>query len=280
MGAVKQNQLPFSVVMAVYEKDKPEWLRQSVESIINQTVQSDDIVIVCDGPVGAELKAVLREYEGQHDAVRVVRLSVNVGAGEARNKGVGATRHELVAIMDADDISMPNRFELQLAQFATNQELALVGGQLAEFEGDPENITGYRKVPADYAGIKKFARYRSPINHMTIMFKKEMFLSLGGYPKMTRAEDYYMVSSMLAKGYLVENIENTLVKYRKDHDNLKRRKSWHNVRENITSRYKIYKLGTASFGSFAVSSMAQVFLFLAPVGLLDAFFRFVLRSER
>lgn len=175
MGAVKQNQLPFSVVMAVYEKDKPEWLRQSVESIINQTVQSDDIVIVCDGPVGAELKAVLREYEGRHDAVRVVRLSVNVGAGEARNKGVGATRHELVAIMDADDISLPHRFDLQLKQFKKNPELTLVGGQISEFEGESDNILSYRKVPIEYEEIKRFARYRSPINHVTVMFKKSAF---------------------------------------------------------------------------------------------------------
>lgn len=276
---VKKAPPKYSVVMAVYKNDKPEWLKQAVESILNQTVRSDDIVIVRDGVVPRELEEVLESYDKKHREITVVRLEENVGAGQARNKGVGRVKNELVAIMDADDISLPNRFELQLAEFNGNIELALVGGQLSEFEGDPDNIVGYRKVPTDYGAIKRFARYRSPINHVTVMFKKSAFSAVGGYPKLTRAEDYYMVSSLLAKNYAISNLQSVIVNCRIGSDNINRRKTWQNVRENITSRWKIHKLGTLSLMDFCISSGAQLFLFIMPVGLLGAFFNTVLRSK-
>ena len=274
------GKMKYSVVMSVYEKDRPEWFEQAMESVLSQTTKSDDIIIVRDGIVTEKLEGLLRNYDKNIKEVTIIRLGRNVGAGQARNEGVKRAKHELVAIMDADDISLPNRFELQLAEFNGNPELTLVGGQISEFEGKPDNIVGYRKVPTEYGAIKKFARYRSPINHVTIMFKKSAFLAVGGYPKMTRAEDYYMVSSLLAKNYAISNLQSVIVNCRIGSENIHRRKTWRNVRENIVSRWKIHKLGTISFVNFSISSAAQIMLFIMPVSLLNLFFSRVLRSRR
>lgn len=271
--------MKFSVVMAVYRDDDPEWFGQAIESILSQTVKSNDVVLVRDGVVSVELENTLKSYAETCKEVTVVRLKENIGAGQARNVGVKRAKNELIAIMDADDISSPNRFELQLAEFNHNSELALVGGQISEFENTPDNIVGYRKVPIDYQSIKKFARYRSPINHVTIMFKKSAFLTVGGYPKMTRAEDYYMASSLITNGYVISNMQPTLVNCRVSSENIRRRKTWNNVRENIISRWKIHKLGTSSLLNFCISSLAQVGLLVMPVNLLRHFFSFVLRNR-
>lgn len=269
----------FSVVMAVYRNDNPVWIRHALESILNQTYRSNDIVIVRDGTVSKNIENILKEYEETYDEVKIVRLSTNVGAGQARNEGVKCAKNELVAIMDADDLSLPNRFELQLAEFKRSPDLALVGGQISEFKDEPDSIVGYRKVPTNYDAIKKFAHYRSPINHVTVMFKKSVFLSIGGYPKMSRAEDYYMVSSLLFNKYMMNNLDSTLVNCRTNSDNIRRRKTFRNVHENIISRWKIYRLGAISFIHFFLSSTAQVGLFIMPVRLINLFFGIFLRSK-
>lgn len=280
MSASQSKTRKYSVVMAVYKNDKPEWFIQAFDSItVNQTIKSDDIVIVRDGLVPEDLDKVLDKLEKKHKELTIVRLDENIGAGLARNEGVKRTKNELVAIMDADDLSLSNRFELQLAEFGRNDKLALVGGQISEFEETADNIIGYRKVPTDFTAIKKFSQYRSPINHVTIMFKKSSFFEAGGYPNMTRAEDYYMVSSLLATNYTINNLEETIVNCRVGSENFLRRKTWQNVRENIISRWKIHKLGTVSFVSFFVSSIAQIILFVMPAGLVGLFFNSILRSK-
>lgn len=280
MAILAQEMLPrCSVVMAVYKNDNPTWLKEAVESILAQTVKSNDFVIVRDGPVSMELENTLLEYERLYQEITIVRLDRNIGAGMARNEGVRHAKNDLIAIMDADDLSLTNRLELQVAEFIHNPNLALVGGQMSEFEGNSNNIVSYRKVPIGDSAIRKFARYRSPINHVTIMLKKSVFLKVGGYPKMTRAEDYYMVSSLLVNNYKILNIQAVLVNCRIGSENIQRRKTWRNVRENIISRWKIYKLGAISFTNFFVSSGAQVIIFITPVKLLNALFSKMLRSN-
>lgn len=279
MLSKNNNLMKYSVVMAIYKNDRPEWLLQAINSLLSQTIKSNDIIFVRDGHISKKLEKILISFEELHKEITVIRLDRNVGAGLARNEGVSRAKNELVAIMDADDISLSSRFELQLAEFNSNAETILVGGQISEFEKTPDNVVGYRKVPTEFNAIKKFARYRSPINHVTIMFKKSIFLSIGGYPKMSRAEDYYMISALLANGYIITNLNSTIVNCRINSDNIRRRKSWLNVRENIISRWKIYRLGAISFLNFLISSMAQLILFVMPVTLLRIFFIGVMRTR-
>ena len=121
----------FSVSMCVYEKDNPVWFQNAVESVLNQSVKPSEIVLVVDGAVPSELGAVISKYE-HNDIFNVIRFAKNQGHGNARRAGLDACKNELVALMDADDISVETRFEQQLRMFK-NSNADIIGGDIMEF---------------------------------------------------------------------------------------------------------------------------------------------------
>ena len=113
---MKNDEFPaFSVLMSVYKKEEPAFLDQALESIEDQTVKPNQIVAVVDGPIGSELDAVLKEHQNQNtDIYTIVRSPKNQGLGLALRMGTEYCRCDWIARMDSDDVSVPNRFELQL----------------------------------------------------------------------------------------------------------------------------------------------------------------------
>ena len=203
----------FSVSMCVYIKDNPEWFKTAVESILNQTVKPSEVVLVVDGPVNAQLDAVITHYEN-NPIFRVVRLSENVGHGKARRAGLTHCRYELVALMDADDISASNRFEKQLEMFEADESLAIVGSNITEFVEEPDNVVGARVVETDDAAIKADMKVRCPMNQMTVMFKKSIVDKVGGYLDWYCDEDYYLWLRMYLDGARFANLPDYLVNVR------------------------------------------------------------------
>ena len=229
-----------SVLMCLYKGDQPDYFEQAIDSIFGQTVKPNDVVIVANGALTKPLEQLLEKVAAVHKQVQVVRLSRNVGVGEASNAGLVHCKNELVAKMDADDIAVPERLEKQLVEFGKRDNLVLLGGQIAEFADDnPDKIVSFRRVPTTATGIRKFAKRRSPFNNQTVMFKKSVVLAVGGYPKLNRAEDYYLYSKIIANGYKVDNLADVLVKYRLNPATLARRKSWQNTKEMIGARNEI-----------------------------------------
>lgn len=269
-----KNLEPYSVLMCLYKGDKPEYFSAALDSVLNQTVTPNDVVIVIDGAIPDKLEQVIKSYKKSHKKLNIVRLAKNVGVGAASNEGLKHCKHELVAKMDADDICAPDRFEKQLREFKRRRDLVLLGGQLAEFANDdPKNIVSYRRVPTTKETIKKFAKRRSPFNNVTVMYKKPVILAAGGYPKLNRAEDYYLYSKLMADGQIVDNLSDVLVYCRLDNDFIKRRKSWQHTKEMIGARNEIRKLGVSSWADLVVVSAAQIGLFLVPVGIAKKFYR-------
>ena len=203
----------FSVSMCVYIKDNPEWFKTAVESILNQTVKPSEVVLVVDGPVNAQLDAVITQYEN-NPIFRVVRLSENVGHGKARRAGLTHCRYELVALMDADDISASNRFEKQLEMFEADESLAIVGSNITEFVEEPKNIVGARVVETDDAAIKADMKARCPMNQVTVMFRKSAVDKVGGYMDWFNEEDYYLWLRMYLDGARFANLPDYLVNVR------------------------------------------------------------------
>lgn len=229
--------MEFSVLMSVYYKEKPEYLKLALDSIIKQTLPAAEIVLIKDGPLTAELDNIVEQYAGAYIGLfRIFPLEQNVGLGKALNYGVQQCKYNLIARMDTDDIALPERFELQVKEFIKNKELVLCGGQIAEFENNPEKISGYRQVPLMQTEILKFAKKRNPFNHMTVMFKKQAVLDVGNYQDMPYFEDYWLWVRMLQKGYIVKNIEQVLVKVRAGQAMITRRYG----RKYIESIYKFY----------------------------------------
>lgn len=179
--------------MSVYKKEKAEYLKLALASIINQTVQTNEIVLVQDGKLTNELQAVITDHLQKYPAIfKTYALKQNQGLGKALNFGMQKCSNELIARMDTDDIAEPNRFELQIEEFEKDKELMLCGGQIAEFADNTTEITGYRNVPLKHNEILNFAKKRNPFNHMTVMFKKQAVQSVGGYMDMLYFEDYWL----------------------------------------------------------------------------------------
>ena len=116
----------YSVLMSVYDKEKPEYLKQSIESMLNQTVKPEQFVVVEDGALNKSLSDIIDKYKADfNELFTIVKLQVNGGLGNALNQGLKACRNELVARMDSDDISLPRRCEKELKLFLDNPELSI-----------------------------------------------------------------------------------------------------------------------------------------------------------
>lgn len=202
--------MKFSVLMSVYKKDQPEFLKMAIESVIHQTVRPSEIVIVIDGPVADEMKKILEVYQ-KEDFFQLVFLEENLGLGNALEIGLSHCSYDLVARMDADDISVENRFEKQLREFEKDEHLSIVGGQIEEFIDTVKNVVGIRRVPVQHEEIKEYMKARCPFNHMTVMFRKEEVQKVGGYMEWHFNEDYYLWLRMCLRNCRFRNVEDTLV---------------------------------------------------------------------
>ena len=216
------NDLKFSVSICVYEKDDPAHFRTAVDSILNQTLPPAEVVLVVDGPVPEELDAVIRAYEAM-PLFRVIRFEANQGHGIARQTGLRHCQYEWIALMDADDVSVPNRFEKQAAYVAAHPEIAVVGGNIEEFIGEVRNIVGKRTVPTDDAGIKDYLKTRCPFNQVTVMLNRRQTEKVGGYIDWYCEEDYYLWLRLFLAGATFGNLEDTLVYVRVGEEMYERR---------------------------------------------------------
>lgn len=268
----------YSVLMALYVKEKPEFLSQAIESMLNQTVKADEIVIVKDGKLSEELEKVLKEYEEANpNLFKIVGYDKNRGLGLALNYGLNYCKNEYIARMDTDDISKPSRCEKQLDELKKYPELAIVGSYIDEFENTIDNIISVRKVPLEHNEIYSFAKKRSAFNHPVVMYKKSSVLKNGGYSNLKRNQDVDLFGRMLFNGEKAKNIPESLLFFRTSSDLNKRRKSWENTKSYISTIFKFWKMGYSSFSDFLIILIAQLGMFLLPSKLQNIIYKYFLR---
>ena len=201
----------YSVLMSVYYKEKPLFLRKSIESVMNQTIPPDDFVIVCDGPLTDELYSELEKLVLRYPIINLSKREKNEGLGSALSFGINITKNDIIMRMDSDDICVYNRAEIQLPLM---NKYDLVGGFISEFENEENNIIGIRKVPEYYKEILKFSKTRSPFNHPSVMFNRKCVLKAGNYQTLLYLEDYYLWVRILEQTDSVYNVQSVLVKMR------------------------------------------------------------------
>ena len=217
----------YSVLMSVYHKEKPEYLKQAIESIQAQTLQTDDFVLVCDGPLNDALdKVIATKQQEMGTTLNVVRLAKNGGLGKALNEGIKHCKNELVARMDSDDIAYPNRCEKQVAIFNVHPEVSVCSGIVEEFTTDPNTIDARRVPPETNAEIVEFAKKRNSFNHPCVMYKKFAVEAVGSYQDFYLLEDYYLWLRMLMAGCQGYNIQEPLLHMRAGSDMYLRRAGW------------------------------------------------------
>lgn len=265
----------YSVLMSLYKKEKPEYLRIALDSMLNQTVAPDEIVLVEDGPLTDELYAVLDEYD---EHLHRIKNETNLGLGLALNVGLKECRNELVARMDTDDCSKPDRCEKQMKRFAEKPYLAIVGSHIDEFVGDVNNVVSQRIVPTTSEEIYNFAKKRSAFNHPAVMYRKSKVLAQGGYADLKRNQDVDLFGRMLYAGEKAENIDEALLWFRSSDELAKRRKSWQNTWSYIATIRNFWKMGYSSFKDYAVVAVAQTGMYLMPVKVQNFVYKKFLRK--
>ena len=255
---ITENEMKFSVSMCVYGRDNPEWFRTAVDSILNQTAAPSEVVLVVDGPVPDELDAVIKEYE-INPIFNVIRFAENQGHGNARRAGLAACTNELVAIMDADDISTPDRFEKQLKCFADNPDVSIVGGNITEFVDEETNVVGKRIVFEQDEEIKADLKKRCPMNLVTVMFKKSDIDSVGGFIDWYCEEDYYLWLRMALADMKFANTPDVLVNVRVGREMYRRRGGWKYFSSEAKLQRYMRKNGLIGFGTY-LTNVAKRFI--------------------
>ena len=235
------EKIKVSVLMSIYFKEKPEYFRESLKSILNQTYFPDEIVLVKDGPLTNELEEVIKEYKEKLN-IKTVPLEKNLGLGLALREGVLHCSNEIIIRMDTDDIAIKNRIEEQVKIFNKDKEIGIVGSNAYNFE----NIVGDLKTksifPKEDLEMRKFSKRRCPFLHPTVAFKKSIVLKVGNYNNLLWFEDYDLFLRILkiTKGY---NIQVPLLYFRSNSDLYKRRGGIEYIKREIKALTKFYKDG-------------------------------------
>lgn len=269
----------YSVLMSVYHKERPEYLKQAIESIQVQSLSTNDFVFVCDGPLNDELDAVIQTKQLEMgENLNVVRLAKNGGLGNALNEGIKHCKNELVARMDSDDIAYPDRCEKQIAVFNTHSEVSICSGIVEEFTTDPNTVDTRRVPPETNAEIIEFAKKRNPFNHPCVMYKKSAVKAVGSYQDFYLLEDYYLWLRILMAGYQGYNIQEPLLHMRAGSDMYKRRAGW----KYAKTQAKLFKFmkqqGFIGNGQYIKSCVIRSGSALAPNWLRKFMFERVLRD--
>lgn len=221
--------MKLTVVVPIYKNNDARQLRVSLDSLQRQTLLPNEILVVADGPVSTELE---REVERLKVKVQSSKLPIEVnyqkfeqneGLGEAMRKAVLVANGDYIARMDADDICLPNRFEKQMNCFEKDANLSVVGGQIAEFDGDVENISGRRVVPLEHEEIVSYMKSRNGMNHVTTILKKKDLIDSGNYQSFFLLEDYYLWVRMIQCGCRFKNINEDVVLVRAGKEQMDRR---------------------------------------------------------
>ncbi len=206
--------IKFSVLMSVYKKDKPEYVKIAIDSILNQTLKPNQYVIMIDGPISDKLREMLLKYENQHDIIDLHFRDKNLGLGLTLNEGINYCKYGYIARMDADDAALPTRFEKQIHYLEKHPEIDVIGTNMYEYDEEMENIISQKVVPENDKELKEYVKYRNPINHPTVIFKKDKVQKVGSYEDYPLFEDYYLWAKMIANNCTFYNIQKPLYNFR------------------------------------------------------------------
>lgn len=236
--------MKFSVLMSIYYKEKVDYFNRAMQSIWNeQSVKPNEIVLVQDGKLTDELYISIKQWQDKLGTIfKTIVLEENIGLGDALNIGMKECSCELIARMDTDDISLPNRFEKQL-KFFENNNIDVCSSWISEFENNENNIVSYRKVPENHNSIVNYFKMRNAINHPAVIYKKAAVEKAGGYKKMIGFEDYYLWVRMMLNGAKFYNIQAVLVNMRAGYGQLERRRGWNYALNELKLLIKFREIG-------------------------------------
>lgn len=269
----------YSVLMSVYKNDKADWLEISILSMINQTIEPDEIILMIDGPIPSELEEKINEMTDAYKVIKVYKNEKNLGLGLTMQKGLSLCKNEIVARMDSDDYSKPDRIEKEIIMMKEN-DLDLVGSQADEFIDNIDNVISIHNVPVGETDIIKYSKQRNPFCHPSVIFKKSKVLESGDYQDMKLCEDYYLWIRMILNNCKIDNHPESLIRMRVSKD-LYARRGGYKYFKNQKKLFKYMKdmnyIGTCTYIKILITRfVVQV---LMPNKLRQKFYEKKLRKN-
>ena len=274
------TEMTYSVLMAVYEKENPGFFRQSIESMLAQTLPFSDFVLVCDGPLPGELNEVIEwAQEQMGEKLQIIRLKENKGLGNALRTGVTRCRCSVIARMDSDDISRPDRCERQF-RIIERDGYDLVSGTLQEFSREPGDMDRLRVLPRTSEEIMRYARRRNPFNHPCIMFRKEAVLQAGSYRDFPGFEDYYLWIRMLRRGCKGYNVQEVILDMRTGNGMYDRRGGREYLHWVLRFQRYLYSRGFITREEYIRNCVVRAAVGMIPGRVRENFYHIFLRDVK
>lgn len=267
-----------SALLPVHEAVDATVFAAAVDSVLTQTRQPDEVVVVEDGPVSAAVASVVASAAARHPAVIRVRLDVNGGAGVANQAGLLAASGTWIAKVDADDISLPARFERQMKVLASSGA-DVCGTAMLEFDADPATVTAVRVSPLEHDAISRRMRFNNPINHPTAVYRRAIALTCGGYPDLRYMQDYVLFARMLAHGARMMNLAEPLVYFRAGEGVFARRRATGMARLEWRLQQELRECGVVGPMRSAANLVVRVGYRKLPLPMMSLVHRRVLASE-
>ena len=236
-----------SVIMATY-KESIECLKQSIESIINQTYNDFEFIIILDNPDNKEHIAFINDYVCKDERIKFYINDKNMGLTNTLNRGLKLAEGKYICRMDADDISELYRMEHQ-KKYLEENDFDLIGGISQMIDEDGNTIYSIKKVPTNFKKIKKCIKYNQVISHPTWFGKKEVFDKLNGYRNMPLCEDYDFTLRAILQGFKISNVNECVLKYRMTKDSISR--------SNLFEQYLFARYITKQYSEGKVSEVEE-----------------------
>lgn len=268
----------FSVLISVYYKDSASFFKESLQSVFIQTIIPNEVILVKDGPLNNGLNQLIEQYVEMYPGViKVVSLEKNMGLGYALSIGLKHCSYELVARMDSDDICHFDRFRRQLEYLEKKPNVSVVGTTIEEFKFQPGDLKTYRKLPEGGRQLLAFSKFRNPLNHPSVIFKKTEVLAAGSYEDMPLFEDFYLWVKMLKKGFIIENIEEPLLYFRVGNNMIGRRHGISYLMKEFKFLSAVKKIKFINNKEYIVSLFIKLPLRIIPKNILKILYHFFLR---
>ncbi len=267
----------FSLLMSVYINEQANHLTACFDSIYKQTVPPTEIILVEDGPLTSALYEAISKEEERFPQLKRIKLDTNQGLGIALNKGLPKCSYDIIARMDTDDICVPNRFETQLSYLQNHPEIDVIGAWVFEFEESTSKVLGIRSLPEQHKQIYRFGKKRNPMNHPTVMFRKESVLKAGNYLPCPLFEDYYLWGRMLMKGFRFYNIQQPLLYFRRSPEMIKRRGGLSYAKKEISFLKKLHDTGYISKWNLIRNVSQRYIVRILPDYIRSLIYKYLLR---
>lgn len=273
----------FSVLMSVYFKETADNLYQALQSLIYQRVRPEEIVLVKDGKLTDELERTILSFDKENpNLLNIIAIDQNSGLGHALSLGLQACKYDFVARMDSDDISDFHRFETQVEFLNNHPEIDVVGCTLAEFEDTVGDSKLIKKCQQYHKDMVKNIKWRSPMNHATIMFRRQRVVDAGGYFGNTiMFEDYALFIRLWKAGLRFHNLDQILYYMRVDSglNSIRRRRGMDYLKKELNFLRYVGRIGAFSKVDQIKYAIVRLPLRLIPPRIMAVLYKYFLRKR-